>query len=594
MVRKKSQPDALKLILTTDSMLELAGNRYYWRGNEYFEDGAVTSLKESGGVITGKVQGTRLYKVQIWVEDGELDHECSCPLGEDAQFCKHCVAVGLAWLSKDKPTPLAESGKKADDTIGEQDVRDFLMGKSKEALVEMLLEQCEEDERLNRRLLAMTARTGRDKLDLSVWKNALEEAASSDDFVDWRGMHDYSSGIHEVVDSVGELLHEGHAEAVIEIIEHGFAVMERAMEYVDDSSGGMSMLMEQMQELHLKACQKAMPEPVHLAERLFAWELRLDWDTFFHAAETYADVLGERGLAWYQKRTEEMWCTIKPLGPGERDPDGYKGKRLRITSMMESLAKASGDIDALVVVKSKDLSHPHNFLMIAEIYQKAGQEDRALEWAERGWNAFPEKGRDARLREFIAYAYHRRGRHDEAMAMTWAAFTERLSFDMYKTLADHAKLAKTWPTWRDKALAHIREQLAASKRQQTDRRRWDYDSLNDHSILVQAFLWEEDMDAAWNEARAGGCSGSLWLELAGLREKTDPYNSVQIYREHIRHLLKHADNRNYEESVEYLARIKKLLGSMSKLEDFPSIVAEVRNEHRRKRNLMALLDRKKW
>ncbi|MBF0629283.1 MAG: hypothetical protein HQL91_13790 [Magnetococcales bacterium] len=79
-----------------------------------------------------------------------------------------------------------------------------------------------------------------------------------------------------------------------------------------------------------------------------------------------------------------------------------------------------------------------------------------------------------------------------------------------------------------------------------------------------------------------------------MREKTDPYNSVQIYREHIRHLLKHADNRNYEESVEYLARIKKLLGSMGKLGDFPSIVAEVRNEHQRKRNLMALLDRKKW
>ncbi|MBF0182343.1 MAG: hypothetical protein HQM03_20195 [Magnetococcales bacterium] len=407
-------------------------------------------------------------------------------------------------------------------------------------------------------------------------------------------MHDYSSGIHEVVESIGELLHEGHAEAVIEITEHGLAVMERAMEQVDDSGGEMGMLMEQLQSLHLQACQKAMPEPVHLAERLFAWELRSNWDTFFHAAETYADVLGERGLAWYQKRTEEAWSTILPLKPGERDPDGYKGKRLRITSMMESLAKASGDMEALVAVKSKDLSHPYNFLTIAEICQKAGQKDRALEWAERGWNAFPEKGRDARLREFIAYAYHGDGRHDEAMAMTWSAFTERLSFEMYKNLAAHAKLAKEWPTWRDKALAHIREQLAASRQQQSDRRRWDYGPLNDHSILVQAFLWEEDRDAAWNEARSGGCSGPLWLELAGLREKTDPYNSVQIYREHIRHLLKHADNRNYEESVEYLAKIKKLLRTMGKPEDFPAIVADVRNEHRRKRNLMALLDRQKW
>ncbi|WP_049757662.1 SWIM zinc finger family protein [Magnetococcus marinus] len=594
MARKKSNPDALEKALTTATIMELAGNRYYWRGNEYFQDGAVTSLKESDGIITGKVQGTRAYKVQLWVEEDELEHNCSCPLGEDCEFCKHCVAVGLAWLARDQKAPLAEAGKKASDSIGEKDVRDFLMGKSKEALVEMLLEQCEEDDRLNRRLLAMTAKTSRDKLDLSVWKDAIEEAAWSDDFVDWRHMPDYSSGIGEVVESIEELLHEGHAEAVIEITEHGLSVMERAVEQVDDSGGDMGMLMKQLQDLHLKACRKAKPEPASLAERLFAWELGNDWGTFSHAVETYADVLGDAGLTRYRKLTEEAWAKVKALESREQDARRYDSKRYRITSMMESLAKASGNLEELVAIKSKNLSRQFHFLEIAEIYQKDGQDDTALEWAERGWKAFPEKGGDARLREFIAHAYHRRDRHDDAMAMTWTAFTERTSFDMVKTLAEHAKLAKAWPEWREKALAHIREQIAASKQQQTGRRRWDYDSLNDHSILVQVFLWEKEMDAAWNEAREGGCSGPLWLELAGLREKTDPYNSVQIYREHIRILLKHADKRYYEGAVEYLAKIKKLLGAIGKAEEFPAIVADVRNEHRRKRNLMALLDRKKW
>ncbi|MBF0456058.1 MAG: SWIM zinc finger family protein [Magnetococcales bacterium] len=108
MARKKNQPNLLEKALTTATMMELAGNRYYWRGNEYFQDGAVASLKENDGVITGKVQGTRTYKVQLWVEDDELEHECSCPLGEDDEFCKHCVAVGLAWLARDQKAPLAE------------------------------------------------------------------------------------------------------------------------------------------------------------------------------------------------------------------------------------------------------------------------------------------------------------------------------------------------------------------------------------------------------------------------------------------------------------------------------------------------------
>ncbi len=596
MVRKKikGSAESLENTLTIATMLELAGNRYFGRGEEYFEDGAVTSLKENDGVITGKVQGTHSYTIQLWVEDGELEHKCSCPLGEDYEFCKHCVAVGLTWLAKDEKTPLAKSGKKISDSIGEKDVRDFLMGKSKEALVEIILEQCEDDDRLNRRLLAMTAKTSRDKLDLSVWKDALDEATWSDDFVDYRHMYDYADGIQEVINSIEELLHEGHAEAVVELTEHGLAVMERAMEQVDDSGGNMGMLMEQLQELHINACQKAKPNPIPLAERLFAWELRTDWDTFYHAAETYADVLGDVGLARYRKLTEEAWAKIKTLEPGEKDTNRYDSKRFRITSMMESLAKTSDNVEELVAIKSRDLSHQYYFLVIAEIYLKAGQDDDALEWAERGWKAFPQKEGDARLREFISHAYHRRDRHDEAMALTWTAFSERISFDMFKTLAEHAKLAKTWPEWREKGLAYIREQISASKQKQSKRRGWDYSSHGDHSILVQVFLWEKDMEAAWSEAREGGCSGPLWLELAGLREKTAPHNSVQIYREHIRHLLKHADKRNYEEAVKYLAKIKKLLGAMGKTQDFPVIVSEIRNEHKRKRNLMALLDKKKW
>ena len=590
--RKSSEP--LKGVLTSKSMLELAGNRYFGRGEAYFEDGAVTSLKVIDGVITAKVQGSHLYEVQLWAEDGDLEYVCTCPLGKDYEFCKHCVAVGLAWLTRDTNSPLQETGKKDTPSIGEKDVRNFLMGKSKETLVEMLLEQSEEDERLHRRLLAMTAKTSRDRLDLSVWKNALDNATEVDDFIDYQGMYDYVRGIDEVVESIEELLNEGHAEAVIELAEHGLAAVERSIEQTDDSSGEMGTLLEELQVLHLNACRQAKPDPVLLAERLFAWELRTDWDTFYHAAEVYADVLGKNGLARYRKLTEEAWAKVKPLKPGERDANRYDSKRFRITSMMESLAKTSGDVEALVAVKSQDLSHQHNFLEIAEIYQKANQEDTALEWAERGWKAFPEKGGDARLREFIAHVYHRIDRHEEAMDLTWAAFTERVSFEMYKTVAEHAKLAKEWPEWREKSLGYIREQISASKQKVSGKPNCGFVPLSDHSILVQVFLWEKNMETAWNEAKEGGCSATLWLELAEQREKSDPQNSVQIYREHIRHVLKHADKRNYEETVVYLSKIKKLLGKMGKAQEFQAIVAGVRNEHRRKRNLMALLDRKKW
>jgi hypothetical protein len=78
---------------------------------------------------------------------------------------------------------------------------------------------------------------------------------------------------------------------------------------------------------------------------------------------------------------------------------------------METLAKQSGDFEALVAVKSRDLSLPFGFLEIAQIYKAAANDQAALEWAERGARAFPVHT-DGRLREFLIDEYHRRGRHD--------------------------------------------------------------------------------------------------------------------------------------------------------------------------------------
>jgi hypothetical protein len=80
---------------------------------------------------------------------------------------------------------------------------------------------------------------------------------------------------------------------------------------------------------------------------------------------------------------------------------------------VESLARASGDVEKVAAVMSRDLSHAYSYLKIAEVYREARQHDQALLWAEKGLNAFPET--DGRLREFAAEEDHRRRRHEDAM-----------------------------------------------------------------------------------------------------------------------------------------------------------------------------------
>ncbi|HVB57130.1 MAG TPA: hypothetical protein VNE63_11960 [Candidatus Acidoferrales bacterium] len=154
--------------------------------------------------------------------------------------------------------------------------------------------------------------------------------------------------------------------------------------------------------------------------------------------------------------------------------------------MIETLAKQKGDAEALVAAKSRDLSKAFSFLEIAEIYKAAGNDEAALEWAERGTRAFP-VNTDGRLREFLIEEYYRRKRHSEAIAIAWTSFLERPGLDAYQGLYHSALRANHWSEWREKALTLLHEEIAAKKKQPS-KSAWGPPLRADHSHLVEIYL----------------------------------------------------------------------------------------------------------
>lgn len=582
----------LTTVVTPRLLRRVAGERFFGRGEAYFAEGAVRSLRLDGGGIKAVVQGTRRYRVHLWAEDGDLGHDCTCPVGRDGEFCKHCVAVGLAWHAGGQSDDAGVT-EDAETVFGEEDLRAYLLGLDNEELVSMLLDQADENGRLHRRLMVRAAQAARGTANLSVWKEALEDALETGGFVQYREAYDYAAGVEEVIESLEDLLQAGQADSVIQLAEHGLAEVEQSLEYIDDSDGWMGGLLGHLQELHLEACRRTRPDPVDLAERLFEGEMESSFDAFHQAALIYADILGAVGLAAYRRLAEAEWAKVPALKPGEDDANRY-GRRYRITSIMEAMAQASENFDALVAVKSRDLSSPYAFLKIANLYQDAGDPDLGLDWAERGWRAFSGTRRDERLRAFIADAYQGRGRRDEAMTLIWEAFVEYPSLETYRQLQRHGRRAKQWSGWRDKALAAIRERIADKTAEPPGHRMWMRGPPRDHSLLVEIFLHEGDSETAWREAETGGCSEGLWLELAKRREKTYPEDSVRIYETRVDALLRNTGDRVYEEAVGTLEKIRTLLVRSGREAAFRSLLIELRATHKRKRNLMKMLDRKGW
>lgn len=452
------------------------------------------------------------------------------------------------------------------------------------------MDEVERDERLREQLMLEVARRGAKAVDVGPLYAAIDKAVGSvDEYVDWRDTPSVGEALDGVVDRMQTLLSLGHAAEVVELAAHGLTVARGAFEFVDDSDGHLGAAVERLGALHVAACRKARPDPVELARWLFGEHRREDYGSFVDSVAGYKAVLGKKGLAEYRRLAEAEWATVPVLRAGD-DRLGTSGHGW-IAHVMEDLARASGDTDELVEVLSRDLSHSYAYLRIAEVLSDAGRDDEALGWAERGAREFPAHA-DSRLREFLAGAYHGRGRHEEAMTLAWTEFDEDSDLERYKGLKAHADRAGAWSVWRDKALNKMRSDVAAAKMRALS---GPFDSaLTDRSQLVRVFLWEHDAEAAWREAGAGGCSEALWRELATRREKTHPQDSLAIYQRHIELVLAQKNNLAYDEAVKLLQRVRGIMRKLGRTEEFGDYMIRLRAAHKPKRNFMKRLDATTW
>lgn len=130
---------------------DLAGTAAFQRGEEYFSMGAVRRLQATKDKATAKVDGSETYLVELRDDDGELAYDCTCPRAADGYFCKHCVAVGLAWLADQAgEIKIKKKGDKAKRRDPWRDIRNHLIAQPQEILIDLLLEVAHRDDRLYR------------------------------------------------------------------------------------------------------------------------------------------------------------------------------------------------------------------------------------------------------------------------------------------------------------------------------------------------------------------------------------------------------------------------------------------------------------
>jgi uncharacterized Zn finger protein len=566
-------------LVTPKNLRQLAGSRSYTLGEEYYTDGLVSNLVQDGDILVAEVRGTQTYRIKLQAVGDQLKYDCSCPFAAEGAFCKHCVAVGLAWLAGPK------AGEKS-DSVTMDDVRAYLQRQEKETLVALLVEQALDNSDLQTWLFLRVAQSGANGPNLTTYRRAIDRAVGTGDYVEYDAVPAYARGLEQVADSLRELPTAGYPEVAVELIEYTLAKLEKSIDGVDDSNGMVGGVLQELESMHHEACVLAKPEPRALAQRLYEWQMRAGW-SFSEVLDTYADVFGEGGVAEYRRLAEADWALVPVRGPSERQESEYS-RHSPLAYVMETLARRSGDVEAVVAVLERDLSYPGRFLKIAQEYHQASQEAKGLEWAERGVRAFSET-LDSGLSSFLVDRYRHLGRHDAALAILWQQFMERPVLAYYKPLQEYTDPLGRWAEWRPKALDLLRMETDTEKNRPAS---FAFFRRSDNSELVRVLMWEGNDESAWQEAQTGGCSEGLWLELAETREKEHPEDALKIYRARIDPLVDPTTNGDYIEPVRLLLKIQRLMKRMGREDEFQHDLQQLRETYKRKRNFLKLLGEK--
>jgi uncharacterized Zn finger protein len=155
----KRPTETLAEVLDSALLRQMAGERTYGRGMDYYEGGLVRSLAEHEGTVTASVRGTQSYRVKLWAKEGNLNYSCNCPVGADDTFCKHAVAVGLEWLAEDGKSK-SRGKRPGRSALTMDDVRAYLGSQEKAALIKLLLDHAMDDDRLLRQAVSDHAHHG--------------------------------------------------------------------------------------------------------------------------------------------------------------------------------------------------------------------------------------------------------------------------------------------------------------------------------------------------------------------------------------------------------------------------------------------------
>lgn len=396
----------------------------------------------------------------------------------------------------------------------------------------------------------------RDAGDLAQLRAEVDRGLRTRRFLGYRESAGWAQAARPIAAELENAVEESPSRALVELLQRAVGHVVKVIMHADDSDGLIGDLARELLALHARACDAGVADPGELA----AWMVRFAFDDqdFFEVDPVrYASALGDAGLAAYRDAVG-----------ARRDVDSFA-----VRSARERLAILDRDVEAVVRLLGGDLTTPYQFIRVAEAMRELGLDDEALAWAKRGiaqtsgWQVF-------QLYDLACAVHDAREEPLEVLALRRAQHERMPSSTTYRALRTVADVVDAWPLEQDTARATL---------QRADVRGF-----------VDALLGDDEVELAWSAATAAprdALGSDLWLRLAESSHRNRPGDALTVYQRIADEVLENADRRAYRSAARILQRAHAAAQAAGELDAFGDYLARLREQHRRRPTLIAILDK---
>jgi hypothetical protein len=388
-------------------------------------------------------------------------------------------------------------------------------------------------------------------------------------------LHRYSAAnahgrdMHEAIDILKQAIPTTDPVEIYAVIHKALASAIRVIARADDSAGIIGDACRRLLELHPQAAAAARTPVGKLIDWMIKFQFDDEVDYFELDPVAYAPALGEVGMAAYRKRLAEIEGSLGPRpSADERWSSRHSHEWFTLDWNAQRLAVLDHDIDAIIRTHAKDRKVAAWLQDTAEAFEEIGEIDLAIDWAkqatdfDRGHQSLkaadywcrlleehhPDRALDARLRVF----------------RRWPSSTTAAR--LYKAAG------KAWPDFRDGVMATL--------------------ATSPSDAVLFALLTLKEPQLAWNLAHSLALdSDHTWAELVKAYEKVDPIAVLPIHQRLVESELVEAGAQHYKLAARRLAKMRKLAAGSEHAIEVDTLIAELREIHRRRPRLQQEFDR---